>query len=256
MEFITPIIAMVSGIISLYVDPKDSQAKWIKPLMLSLVVLTAIATIVSSCDSSDKAKQREDDLIKRNDELIRKNDELKAEMKALRESTQSIHEDTTTIRELMERGASPKIARTATPEQVRQSDEATQRLELALKNSNNQDIERRKTITVMYYTKDFDKNIVVSLLKNLGFKFEISESNPNLKNEPTNAVWFGSNVNIEDVKIVASTLIGAGLQIKTIQPSQKPQSASTIQVGHSVASKDRPLLTVEQIWNAKSFPKN
>lgn len=248
IEFIMPIIAMVSGIISLYVDPKDSQAKWIKPLMLILAVFTAIGTIASSYHSSESAKVEKQELQNRINELKDQNKQLMEKIKKIPDETAVI------ISKLQKFGFSYERAREATPQEIMQSKNANQKL--ILSQSSNQDIERRKAITVEYFPKNVDPNVVISALEQLGFKFKAGTAN--VKNIPTNAIWFGSNVSLEDVKLVAYTLIRAGVKIRTIKPFREPSKdhwASKIQVGADGDYKDSPPLTVEQIRDATDFPR-
>ena len=58
------------------------------------------------------------------------------------------------------------------------------------------------------------------LVLDLGFRLQYLVPGGEAKNSlSTNAIWFGSNVNVEDVKLVAYTLIRAGIKIKTIKYS-------------------------------------
>ncbi|MGB7947259.1 MAG: hypothetical protein WCH75_06225, partial [Candidatus Binatia bacterium] len=76
---------------------------------------------------------------------------------------------------------------------------------------------------------------------------------------PTNAIWFGSPVDIEDVKLVALTLIRAGVQIRAIRPIQdylvNKKDLPLIQVGADSSVVNDPPLTVEQIRAASRFTR-
>ncbi len=110
-------------------------------------------------------------------------------------------------------------------------------------------------ITIDYYPKNVDRRIVNDALKELGF--EIREGKPTLPNVPTNAIWLGEDVPIEAVKLVAYTLIRAGIEIKIIRPFAPPpyRKRDRIEVGSDIQFVDRPPLTVEQIRSATRFTR-
>lgn len=244
---IMPLLTMLSGTISLYIDPKNPKIKWVKPLMLSIVILSGILTIVSSYNNNKSAKTEKL-------ELQNRINELKEQNKQLMEKIIKIPDETAArISKLQEFGFSYERAREATPQEIIQSKNANQ--ELMSSQVNNQDIERRKTITIEYFPKDVDKNILISALKALGFQFKLGTPK---NSDPTNAIWFGSNASLEDVKLVAYTLIRAGVQIRTIKPFRQPSEepwASKIQVGSDPDYKNTPPLTVEKIRNVTSFSR-
>lgn len=241
---VMPILAMVSGIASLFIDPKDSKSKWAKPLMLTLVILSALATICfgyqNQKESNNKELQYKKDIL----ELKQKNEMIRQEVNKIPER----------MAELMSRGFTQSTAKSATSKQVLQSGAANLQLKSYIQTKASQDIERRQSVTVQYFPKDVDPDIVQSTLKKLGFNFKVSK--PNISNIPTNAIWFGSNVNIEDVKLVAYTLIRAGVQIKTIKPfkgNPAEPRASLIQVGADGDYVNSLALSVSEIHNATEF---
>jgi len=78
---------------------------------------------------------------------------------------------------------------------------------------------------------------------------------PNLPHTPTNAIWFGEDIDIDSVKLVAYTLIRAGIEIKVINPFQSPREnkSNLIQVGSWTKFIDYPALTIQQIQKTESF---
>jgi len=133
-----------------------------------------------------------------------------------------------------------------------------------IKRSSAADIERRKQLTVEYFPKKLDKevniNIVIPSLQEFGFSVEKKKAI--VKETQTNAIWFGTKVKPEDVKLVAYTLISAGIKIKLIQPFQSPspRKDSLIQIGAKSIRKDEkglvdewPEKSVEDIRNIVSF---
>lgn len=89
----------------------------------------------------------------------------------------------------------------------------------------------------------------------LGLDFKFTEGEPGIPDVGTNAIFFGDKVPIEDVKLVALTLIRAGVEIKYIRPFKNSTGRSLlIQVGAGTAYVSKPPLSVEAITDAKNFP--
>ena len=116
--------------------------------------------------------------------------------------------------------------------------------------------ESRKAVTVQYFPKGVDGNKVESALMELGFILDKKQAP--LPGIPTNSIWYGTPVSIEDVKLVALTLIRAGVQIKALRPfaDYSPRkNASLIQVGADVAVVNDSPLSVEGIRDASRFSR-
>lgn len=116
--------------------------------------------------------------------------------------------------------------------------------------------ESRKVVTVQYFPKDVDGEKVESALLELGFTLD--KKRAPVPGIPTNSIWYGTRVSIEDVKLVALTLIRAGVQIKAIRPfaDYSPRkNAALIQVGADVAVINNAPLSVEGIRNATRFAR-
>ena len=72
-------------------------------------------------------------------------------------------------------------------------------------------------------------------------------------------MWFGSPVDVEDVKLVALTLIRAGVQIRAFRPIQDyivgKKDLPLIQVGADASIVNDPTLTVDAIRAASRFSR-
>jgi hypothetical protein len=115
--------------------------------------------------------------------------------------------------------------------------------------------ERQGLVTIEYFPRDVDREKVEAALRNLGFIPRTGK--PRSPEVPTNSLWFGSQVTLDDVRRVAYILIQAGVQLKAIRrfrASTPSQDALLIQVGGDPGVAGRPPITVEQIRNAASFP--
>jgi hypothetical protein len=110
--------------------------------------------------------------------------------------------------------------------------------------SNNSDI------TVRYFQKDADQDRVKSVLSVIQRRYntEITPSVEALADVPTNCIWYGAGVSIEDAKIVALRLVAAGIQIKAIKPMRSPKEKTRdIEVGGERSWLYSKPLTVDEI---------
>jgi len=115
-------------------------------------------------------------------------------------------------------------------------------------------------IVIRYYYKTIDDEKIILSLKSLGYSFEKRMPDESLKGQKTNSIWFGSNVSLKDCKIIALSLIRAGIEIKAIRPFKGSQTnptykANFVEIGGdgSLNNNAQPL-TVAQIDNTKTFP--
>ncbi|NJK53397.1 MAG: hypothetical protein HC936_12360 [Leptolyngbyaceae cyanobacterium SU_3_3] len=114
-------------------------------------------------------------------------------------------------------------------------------------------VQRSSPVTIEYYPKDIDPEAVQKTLTKLGFNLNIKQAS--VTDAPLNILFYGRNVSEDDVKLVAYTLIRAGVQIKYIQPFTKlaDEKASVIQVGALRELAEKPALDVEEI-RSQSLP--
>ena len=117
-----------------------------------------------------------------------------------------------------------------------------------------------QNVTVRYYSKTIDEKRVVIELQALGYNFEEKSAAEYMSKRGTNAMWFGSGVGINDVKIAALALIRAGVPIKGIRPfknnaANPAYKKNIIEVGASVDLDQKPPLTVQDVLSAKAFTR-
>jgi uncharacterized caspase-like protein len=102
----------------------------------------------------------------------------------------------------------------------------------------------------IHYFPQGDKSIVQEALAPFGSRVKVLNSSlpPEL---PTNAIWFGSQVPIEDVRTVAIQLRRANVLIQSIQPFKDLGSKQLlIDVGADrTVPKNQPIITLDQIRN-------
>jgi len=114
----------------------------------------------------------------------------------------------------------------------------------------------RAEISVQYFPKDVDGKKVESALEESGFSMDRRQAP--VSDIPTNAIWFGSVVSIQEVKLVAYTLIRAGVPIKTIRPftaTSPRRDQALIQVGADRAYVDKDPLTVDEVRGLSQFTR-
>ncbi len=115
-------------------------------------------------------------------------------------------------------------------------------------------------ITVRYYVKSIDDEKLLFSLHELGYRYEKRPASSLMENYVSDCIWYGKNVNIEDVKIVALALIRAGIQIRSIRPFENPNpnyKANIIDIGASIdVPDDAPALSINQVLTAKQFNRN
>ena len=116
------------------------------------------------------------------------------------------------------------------------------------------DAERRRAVTLEIWAKDIDQDRVRVALTSLGFSTQVRRAK--LPGDPTNAVWFGSHTDINDVKLVALALMRAGIAVRTIRPIPEWISSKNqplIQAGAARDASAWPPMTAEQVLTAKEF---
>lgn len=115
-------------------------------------------------------------------------------------------------------------------------------------------------IAIRYYYKTVDDEKIMLSLKSLGYSFEKKQPNDHMASQKTNSIWYGSNVSITDCKIVALSLMRAGIEIKAIRGFRNNEinpafKSNIIEIGgdRTLEFGRTPALTVAQVENATQF---
>lgn len=248
---ITSLTGLFSGIISLYTDPKDNKHKIWQLVLLGLIILSAASTVYFGYQKEQESKAieaRKDSEIKN---LSNSLSQVNKQNYKLLETVDKMYSDTKFIRNiLVQLGWSQENLNNPNRGQISQSLQASQLLKTVVSG----DTDQQGAITVQYFPKNVDPAIVRSRLEALNISLDTSVSQ--LPGVPTNAIWFGSEVDVKTVKAVAYTLIGAGVELKMIRQFNNSQGRERlIQVGGDRECVNRPTLTVEQIRSIPEFPK-
>lgn len=112
------------------------------------------------------------------------------------------------------------------------------------------DGKRRTDIILRYYPHQPDGKIVYSL-SDLGFYLHERPTDIEQLDEPTNALFYGDNVALADIQMVAYELIKRGATIRQIKMSRfhDDWKANSIEIGAEPSAKNLPVLSLEDIKN-------
>ena len=116
------------------------------------------------------------------------------------------------------------------------------------------DIPTNTTTQIKYYVKEIDNQTVLASLTAKGLT--VAQGKATLDKDKTNAIWFGEQVSLQEVKYVAMALIRAGVQITTIKPfSGSGRKPRLIEIGSDRAFISGSAITVKQVNAAAKFSR-
>ena len=116
---------------------------------------------------------------------------------------------------------------------------------LASKIANLSSGQLREDIVIRYYRHDLDGDKVYSL-RELGYYIHEKEATGTV-GLGSNILYYGHEVNIEDIQIVAYTLLEKGLLIKSIEPTQHEWKFNSIEIGTDQNVIDARTLTAADV---------
>ena len=245
-QAILPLLTLLIAVISLFVKPdqvKQPLDFFKRPrlvaLMLLLLVSTSITVYFSYIGSSEKQVE-----IQKNEQTIAGLiDLLKEFRKETNASFQSLSSQLTSF--------GWQDPESANIEDIEESMKANEYRNILSK----LDSTVQKDITVQYFPKNVDGDKVVNAMEELGYTVNIGNTQVNYVE--TNAIWFGTSVTTEDAKLIALTLIRAGVKVKVIRPFRNSAGRERlIQIGADAVYKNEPALTVNEIVTTKQFVRN
>jgi hypothetical protein len=184
-------------------------------------------------------------------DVMKINNEQAKDLSNAIKKKESSEQETKRVREnrVIDLSARPTSADIPT-EVVEQSLKADEeRLKLALPEED----KRRNAIQIIFFPKDIDKEKLEFALRELGYKVVVRDS----KGLETNSIWYGSEVckHMEDVQLVAYTLMRAGVEIKLVEPLKDSKGRENlILVGGNSFERivNAPSKTVEDIRHLKN----
>lgn len=105
----------------------------------------------------------------------------------------------------------------------------------------------REDVVIRYYRHDKDGDKIYSL-RDLGYYIHEKEATETA-GLGSNVLYYGSEVAVEDIQIVAYTLLEVGLPLKSIQPTQFKWKSTSLEVGTDTLLLNDATLTDAEIKN-------
>lgn len=105
----------------------------------------------------------------------------------------------------------------------------------------------REDVVIRYYRHDKDEEKVYSL-RNLGYYIHEKEATETA-GLGSNVIYYGEDVNIKDIQIVALTLLEKGIPLKSIQRSRYDWKSNSIEIGTDPLLSDKSAITLDYIYN-------
>jgi hypothetical protein len=102
-------------------------------------------------------------------------------------------------------------------------------------------------VDIIYFPKKVDGPQVIANLKNLGYAVTVGQ--PVLPNDTTNALWAGDGVAVEDVKVIALTLMRAGVAFQSVKRFCQPSliHLHTVELGTNSSAQHRQIITPKEM---------
>ncbi|MEM7298703.1 MAG: hypothetical protein AAF391_10615 [Bacteroidota bacterium] len=103
----------------------------------------------------------------------------------------------------------------------------------------------REDVVVRYYKHNMDNKRVYAL-RSLGYYLHEKEPEDSEDLE-SNVLYYGKDVDVRDVQLVAYTLLKNGVPLRSIKQSQFDWKSSALEIGTDSLLQENPLLTVSSI---------
>lgn len=112
-----------------------------------------------------------------------------------------------------------------------------------------------RDVRVLYYPKSTDGATVATVLGKLGFPFEKATA---INAIPTNTIWFGNRVDVNDVKKIADALLRAGVNLRAIRRFHdgSDYKLKLVEVGASPSRIAGAVLQPKDVDRSKDFPRD
>ncbi len=241
-QMLLPFFTMVMGVLNLFIDPKNAkQRKWVY-VIISLMVASFVFQVVLDARNAKASAESHDRLLE--------------EVLVIQREAQLTPQR---VVDLIRWGVPPEkllelpLARI---EEVEAAGSALRSVEKVI-------LESGARTRVQYFRKDVDENRVSRALKEFGLEanaaeYQVVEGRSALKDIPTNALWAGENVTLEQARNIALILVRAGVELKFIGRFDQPSGAKAnlVQIGSWTELLEKPALRVDQIVSLKEFMRS
>lgn len=237
--FLLPALSLVSGFVCLYIDPKKNN----KTAVIVILVLAASAIATGASGYQDDQKNQTNQAAEKK--------VSDAQTTLLTQTEQSVQY----LVVLLQSSKSGALA-AAQPSQINHTlVQQSLAASVALNQQSPAEAPATAKPQIQYFSKDIDKNVVTQALQEAGFRF--AEKPAKLADQPTNAIWVGDPVSISDLKVLALTLVRAGIQIRAIQRFRQDsprRSQLVMQVGTDAKMVNAAVWTVDGIQALTELP--
>ena len=108
--------------------------------------------------------------------------------------------------------------------------------------------EKRMDVLVRYYPHEPDGKAVYNL-RALGYYLHERPTLPEYADKPSNSLYYGDNVPLKDIQLVAITLLDAGIPLKQITESRfhADWKSNALEIGADTLVNNRPVLSKQDI---------
>ena len=239
-DWLLPIVSVALGVASLVTDSKKNNR--INYLLVAMLVGAGLITVLVNAADARKTHAEQTKADQRIDQLIHGNNAL------IEDSRHNVSTGDTILNWLRLSGLAKSVA-----DVVETSLQAGPARNKVLSEVRAESTPRPR---VVYFPKDVDTPTVIRNLQEA--HFTVDTRNAKLTEITTNKIWIGDSVSDADAKLVALTLVQAGVKIKAIRHflDGTRSKANLIEVGASAKLANAPALTVDQIKGLSNIPRD
>jgi hypothetical protein len=225
-DLVMPMIALIAGLISLYIDPEDRAKK--RVVGFALIVTAGFTLWFNKHDADDKSREVRD----AKERATATQESLDQARRALGTIEGRLETQGGWIQVICAQFGNVSCKQAFVANDIRQQIIATRAPTAAT-----------TPITLEYFPKDVDGAAVRRALQEV--HLDVVEEEPVVTDVPTNSLWFGDDVPLDRVKLAALTLQRAGVQLKAIRRFRNGSGRHRllIQVGADRNFTDAPALT-------------
>lgn len=233
-----PLVALLAGLASLYIDPqREPNKKWV---LVALLFLSAAGSVAGSISDSNEKDSDRTIMVNQSTQLAAVKNDTTGILTGVGQLTAMLRAAgvSPAVTDTIQRSVDASAARAAILPVIQKSPATS-------------------NVTIAYYPKDVDGPVVINALKEGGFQVREGKGNPRNANLGTNAVWIGTGVSVEQARFVTLTLVRAGVGIVSIRRGFSVNSAANknlIEVGTDGTLTGNTPLTVDQINGIADIP--
>lgn len=224
---------LISALSAIFAMAHDRwQIRWWRTLSITGIVGGMVWALVGAQADANQQRRDMEDTIKRVDDWVSQ------ESKSVKDSVELLRTD---MRNL---GVLPEKVQAATTSQITTIVNAAAKANSLVAA---QDPSRRAQLKIWvfnHFKQDVNFAVVQQRLQALASDVEVEQKKID---EPTNSVWYGQGVRLEEAKAAALIATSAGVAIRQICPAQKVPIPTLIQIGGSRLVRDQPALSASDI---------